>query len=44
MVCPEGCGLFNQAVLDIIPKHADYPLYMPIGFAVANGDVLVGDA
>ena len=44
MVCPKGCGLLHQATLDAILKHLDCPFYLPIGFAVANGDVVVDDA
>ena len=44
MVCPEGCRLFHQAMPDAIVKYPDCPLYLPVGFAVANGDVVVDDA
>ena len=41
MVHPEGCGLLHQAVLDTILKCLDRLFYVPIGFTVANSDVLV---
>ena len=44
MVCPEGCRLLYQAVLDTILEHPDRPFYLPIGFTVANGDVVVDNA
>ena len=44
MVCPKGCRLFCQAKLDAILKHPVYPLDMPVGFAIANGDVVVDNA
>ena len=44
MVNPKKCGLFLQAAMDTILKHPDCPFYMPIGFTVANGDVVVDDA
>ena len=44
MVCPEGCGLLHQATPDSILKHCDCPFYLPIGFAVTNGDVVVDSA
>ena len=44
MVCPKGCGLLCQAALDTILKCHDCPFYLPIGFTVANGDVVMGNA
>ena len=44
MVYLERCGLLCQAMPDTILKCPDYPLYLPIGFAIANGDVVVDDA
>ena len=41
MVRSEGCKLLHQATPDAILKHPDYPFYLTIGFAVANGDVVV---
>ena len=43
MVHPEGCGLLHQAMLDAILKHPNHLFYLPIGFAVTNGDVVVDD-
>ena len=44
MVCPKGYKILCQAALDAIFKHPDYPLYLPVGFAVANSDMVVDDA
>ena len=44
MVCPKGCGLFHQATPDTILKHPGHPFYLPTGFTIANGDVVVDDA
>ena len=44
MFCPEGCGLLHQAVPDTILKCLDHPFYLPIGFIIANSDVVVDDA
>ena len=41
MVHPEGYRLICQATLDAIFKHPGHPFYLPIGFAVANSDVVV---
>ena len=43
MVHPKGCRLFCQAMLDAILKHPDHLFYLTIGFAIANGDVVVDD-
>ena len=29
---------------DAVLKHPDYPLYMSVGFDIANGDVVVNDS
>ena len=44
MVCPEGRGLLHQAALDAILKFPDCLFYLPVGFAIANSDVVVNDA
>ena len=44
MVSPEGGGLLYQATPDAVLQCPDYPLNLPIGFAYANGDVVVDDA
>ena len=44
MVHPERCMLLYQAMLDTILKHPDPLFYLPIGFTVANSDVVVDDA
>ena len=44
MVYPKGRGLFCQATTDIILKHLNCPFYLPIGFTIANGDVVVYNA
>ena len=36
--------LFCQAVPDTILKHPDHLLYLPVGFAVANGNAVMDDA
>ena len=41
MLYPKGCGLFCQATLDTILKHPDCLFYLPVGFTIANGDVVV---
>ena len=43
MVCPSGCGLLCQAALDTILKSPDCPFYLPVGFTIANGDVVMDD-
>ena len=43
MVCPERCGLLHQAMLDAILKHPDCLFYLPIGFTIANGNMVVDD-
>ena len=44
MVRPKICGLFCQAMPDTMLKHHNYSLYLPIGFTVANSDVVVDNA
>ena len=44
MVHPKGCWLLHQAVMDAILNHPDCLLYLPVGFAAANGDVVVDNA
>ena len=44
MVYPKGCRLLYQAMPDTILKHLDHLFYLPIGFTVANSDVVVDDA
>ena len=44
MVDSDGCGLLFQVTTDAILKCSDLPLCPPIGFAVANGDVVVDNA
>ena len=44
MVCPKGCRLLCQATLDKVLKHFNHLFYLPIGFTIANGDVVVNDA
>ena len=44
MVHPKGCGLFCQAAPDTIFKHPDCLFYLPIGFTIANNDVVVNNA
>ena len=44
MVHPKGCRCLVQATLDTILKCHDHPFYLPIGFTVANGDVVMNDA
>ena len=34
-------GSFYQATPDIVLHHIDCPLYLPIGFAVANSDAVI---
>ena len=41
MVPPERCRLLHQVMLDTILKHPDHPFYLPIGFTIAKGDVVV---
>ena len=41
MVHPEGCGLLCQAMLDAILMLLDCLFYLPIGFTIANGDVVM---
>ena len=41
MVHPEGCRLLCQAMLDAVLECPDCPLYLPIGFALSNGNVVV---
>ena len=44
MVCPKGCSILCQAILDAILKHPDYLFYLPIGFTIANGVVVMDNA
>ena len=44
MVCPKSCRLLYQATPDTILKHPNHPFYLPVGFTVANGDVVVDNA
>ena len=44
MICPKGCGYFGQATLDTILECPDCPFYLPIGFTIANGDVVMDNA
>ena len=44
MFHPEGCGLLHQATLDAICKYPDHQFYLPVGFTVANSDVVVHNA
>ena len=44
MVCPKGCRLLCQTVLDTNLECPDHPFYLPLGFTIANGDVVVDDA
>ena len=44
MVHPKGCRLLGQAAPDTILKYPDHLFYLPIGLAVANGDVIMDDA
>ena len=44
MVHPEGCRLLHQAALDAVLKHPDRLFHQSIGFAVANGDIVMEDA
>ena len=44
MVHPEGCRLLHQIALDAILKHPDNPFYLPVGFAIANSNVVADDA
>ena len=44
MIYPEGFGPLYQATSGAILKYSDRLLYLPIGFAVANGDVVVDNA
>ena len=41
MVCPEGAGLLHQTAMDAVLQHSDCPLYLLLGFAIANGDVVM---
>ena len=43
MVYSEGYRLLYEATPHTIPKHPDHPFYLPIGFTVTNGDVVVDD-
>ena len=43
MVHPKGCGLLGQAMSDTIPKHPDCLFYLPIGFTIANGDMVLNN-
>ena len=43
MVYSEGCTLLHQAMPGAILKHPDCLFYLPIGFTIANGDVVVDD-
>ena len=40
----KGCGLLYQAALDTISKCPDHLFYLLIGFAIANGNVVMDDA
>ena len=44
MVHPERCGLLCQATLDIILKCPNHLFYLPIGFTIANCDMVVDNA
>ena len=44
MVYSKGCGLLYQAAPDATLKCPDHPFYLPIGFAVANDDMVVDNA
>ena len=44
MVYPERCRLLHQVTPDAILKHPNCPLYLPVGFAVANSYAVVNDA
>ena len=44
MVHPGGCRLLCQAALDAILKYTDHAFYLPIGFAIAYGNVVVDNA
>ena len=44
MAHPKGCWLLCQAMPDTILKHPDHPFYLPVGFTIANGDVVMDDA
>ena len=44
MIHPKGCGHLGQAASDTILEHPDHPFYLPIGFTIANGDVVINDA
>ena len=41
MVYPEGGGFLYQATPDAILQHPDHPLYLLIGIAISNSDVVV---
>ena len=41
MVHLKGCGRLGQAILDTILEHPDRLFYLPIGFTIANGDVVM---
>ena len=41
MVHPKGCGHFGQAMPETILECPDRPFYLPTGFTVANGDVVM---
>ena len=43
MVYPEGSGLLCQAALNAVLQNPDHPRYLPVGFAVTNGDVEMDD-
>ena len=44
MVHPKRCRLLCQATLDTILKCPDCVFYLPVGFAVANGNAVMDDA
>ena len=40
----KRCKLLHQATPDAVLQHPDHPLYLPFGFAIVNGDVVMDNA